>query len=394
MKPCALLAAALCAAALAAQAAPFTPRDDAQVLERVPPRGNDARARELQALRATVQREPRNAEAAAALAARWIDDALAEGDPRYVGHAQAALAPWWNEPAPPSAVRVQRAVVRQYEHRFDEALADLAAVTDDEPWQAPAWAWQAAIHMVRADYAGARKACDGLAPYASPLTAAGCSAYVDSLQGGAASASSALGAALREAGDASREERAWALTRLAEIEERRGDAAAAERAFGDALALGVADVYLLAAHADFLLDRGRAAEVLQRLADKGRADVLLLRLALAAKATNDARAAKWAGELQARFDAARARGDRTHEKEEARFVLALRGDAKRALELARSNYAVQREPSDARVLLEAALAARSPEARPAAQPVLQWLDANSIEAVALRALAERVKAMP
>jgi hypothetical protein len=394
MKPLQLLAAAIGVVALAAHAAPFTPRDDAQVLERVARRADSPRARELAALRGAVQREPRNAEAAAALAARWIDDALAEGDPRYVGYAQAALAPWWNEPAPPSAVRVQRAVVRQYEHRFDEALADLAAVTDDEPWQAPAWAWQAAIHMVRADYAGARKACEGLAPYASALAAAGCSAYVDSLTGSAGAAAASLAAALRDGIDASPEERVWALTRLAEIEERRGDAAAAERAFGDALALGVADVYLLAAHADFLLDRGRAAEVLQRLADKGRADVLLLRLALAAKATNDARAAKWADELQARFDAARARGDRTHEKEEARFLLTLRGDATRALELARSNYAVQREPSDARVLLEAALAARSPEAKPAAQPVLQWLDANSIEAVALRALAERVKAMP
>jgi tetratricopeptide (TPR) repeat protein len=376
-----------------AQAAPFTPRDDAQVLERVPLRAGTASARELKALREAVQREPRNAEAAAALAARWIDDALADGDPRFVGYAQAALAPWWSQAAPPIAVRVQRAVILQYDHRFDESLADLAAVTDAEPWQAPAWAWQAAIHMVRADYDSARRACDGLAPYTSTLSAIACTASVESLTGNAAAAASLLGDALAF-GDGSREERLWALTRLAEIEERRGEFAAAERAFREALALNLPDVYLRAAYADFLLDRGRPAEVLTLLDGQERADVLLLRLALAARAAGDARAARWIDELAARFDAARARGDRTHEKEESRFALTLRGDAKRALELARDNYALQREPSDARALLEAALAVRTPEAKAAVQSVLQWLDANRVDSAALRALAERAKALP
>jgi hypothetical protein len=96
--------------------------------------------------------------------------------------------------------------------------------------------------------------------------------------------------------------------------------------------------------------------------------------------------------LAARFDAARARGDRTHEKEESRSVLALRGDAERALKLAQANLEQQqREPADMRVLLEAALAARS---REAAAPVLQWLDANKVESVVLRTLAERARALP
>ena len=390
-----MLLLCLALAAQSARAAPFTPTDDQQVLERVPVRAGNPRARELQSLRAAVQREPRNADAAAQLARRWIEDALAEGDPRFVGYAQAALTPWWNDGAPPPAVRVQRAVVHQYEHRFAEALADLSAVTTAEPENAEAWAWQAAIHMVRADYAAARSACQALAPQTTLLTATACEAYVDSLTGAATPAASELGDALALAlagEDTSREERVWALTRLAEIEERRGQFAEAESRFREALALNVADVYLLSAHADFLLDRGRAADVLTLLKDRGRADVLLLRLALAAKAVNDPRAATWANELSARFDAARARGDRTHEKEESRFALALRGDAERALKLAQANLEQQqREPADMRVLLEAALAARS---RAAAAPALQWQDAHKVESVVLRALAERVRALP
>jgi hypothetical protein len=377
--------------AFSVQAEPFTPTDDLQVLERVSPRAGNPRARELAALRDAVQREPRDAQAVVALVRRYTADALAEGDPRWMGYAQAALAPWWGEAAPPPAVRVQRAVVLQYEHRFADALADLDAALAAMPTDGEAWSWKAAIHMVRADYANARRACDGFAPLTTALIGSACTAYVDSLTGRAAEASRVLTAALEAAPQASREERLWALTRLAEIDERRGDVAATERSYRVAVALQQPDVYLLAAYADFLLDRGRAGEVLTLLAEQGRADVLLLRLAIAARAAKDPRADAWTRELAARFDAARARGDDSHEKEESRFALTLQGDAKRALVLARANHDKQREPADARVLLEAALAARD---KAAAQPVLQWMTENKVESVALAALAERVRSLP
>jgi hypothetical protein len=387
-----LLGLVLACAVSAVSAAPFTPSDDKQVLERVPARAGNPRARELQALREASQREPRNVEAAVRLVRRYFEQAQAEGDPRPMGPAQAVLAPWWNEAAPPSAVRVQRAVLKQYDHRFAEALADLDAVVAAEPANGEAWSWKAAIHMVRAEYPAARTACEALEPLASDLVGVACIAYVDSLTGRAADAALDLeGALLLGENSAAPEQRLWALTRLAEIHERRGDLDAAEQAFREALSLKLADVYLQGAYADFLLDRGRAAEVMTLLADQGRADVLLLRLALAGKAANDARAATWRNELKARFDAARARGDSSHEKEEARFALAVLGETARALALARTNHDKQREPADARVLLEAALAARSKDA---AAPVLQWLDANRVESVVLRSLAERVKALP
>ena len=383
------VAGVLAAWALATAAAPHLPASDATVVERVPARAADPRVRDLQALRAAWRANPRDVDLAVRLARRYVEEAAAEGDPRYVGYAQAALAPWWAEPAPPVAVRVQRAVLRQYGHQFAEALTDLDAAVLAEPANAEAWAWLAAIHLVRADYAQAARGCKGLAPLTTPLLAAGCRATIDSLTGSAGPAAITLAVALKSASDAGPEERLWALTRLAEIAERRGSIAVAERAFKDALALGVADVYLQAAYADFLLDNGRVGEVLTLLKDGTRADVLLLRLALAAKAANDPRADGWRRDLAARFDAARARGDRTHEKEEARFVLELQGDAPRALTLARSNYAVQREAADARILLEAAIAARQDEA---AKPVLDWLESNRVESVVLRSLSAKLGA--
>ena len=164
-------------------------------------------------------------------------------------------------------------------------------------------------------------------------------------------------------------------------------AAAAETAYRQALALDLSDGYLLAAYADFLLDRERPAEVLKLLKGKGSSDLLLLRLAIAAHAAKAPEASAWQAELAARFEAARRRGDATHQKEEARFALALLGDVPRALTLARANWAVQREPADARVLLEAAAAAADAKA---AAPVLKWMADTGVESVVLRALAARL----
>ncbi len=379
----------LAAAAAAAQAAPYVPSSDSTVLERLPERAADPRARELRALRSRLTADPNDADAAARLARAYFDLVAAEGDPRYIGYAQAALAPWWSAADAPDAVRVARALLRQFNHEFDAATADLRAVTARTPSHGEAWAWLAAIAMVQARYDDARAACAATAAEASRLIVTACTAAADSLTGRAAPAAGALRQALRDAADASPAERLWALTRLAEIEERRGEFAAAEAAFREALALGLTDGYLQAAYADFLLDRGRAAEVLALLKEGGRADVLLLRLALAAKAAGDARAAAFADELAARFDAAQRRGDNSHRKEQSRFLLALRGDVPRALALARANWAEQREPADARILLEAAVAARDAAA---AQPVLDWMARSGIESQALRGLAARLQA--
>lgn len=366
-------------------AAPYTPRDDAQVLERLPARAADPAWREMAELRARLQRNPRDAALAVELAWRYHDRVAAEGDPRYIGYAQAALAPWWNEPAPPAPVRVVRAVLQQFNHDFDAARADLGAVVQADPADGLAWSWTAAIAMVQARYADAREACRRMAPQASALIVTACVAAADSLTGRAAAASAELRAAL--AAEVSAPERLWALTRLAEIDERRGDTAAAERSFRAAQALGIVDGYLLAAHADFLLDQGRAPEVLALLKGHERSDLLLLRLALAAQASGAPELARWQADLAARFDAARRRGDSVHEKEESRFVLALQRDPARALELARSNWAVQKEPADARVLLEAAVAAGR---RDAAQPVLAWMAEHRVESVALARLAAKL----
>ncbi len=376
----------------AARAEPYRPGSDAEVLERLPLRAADASSRERLALRQRLRSNPRDAEAAATLAQSHLDELAAEGDPRQAGYAQAALRPWWNEAAPPADLRVQRAVLRQFGHDFEPALADLRAVVADNPSHAQAWAWIAAISLVMARFDDARAACTSLKPHASALLASACDAGILSTTGQAAAAASQLKAALATpAAQVATDERLWALTRLAEALERAGQAPQAEAAFREALALPRKDQYLRAAHADFLLDQGRPAEVLKALADASASDVLLLRLALAAKAANDPSLPRWRDALAARFQAAAQRGDTTHRKEQARFMLQVLGDAAGALPLAQQNFAQQKELADARLLLEAALAARQ---RSAAEPALRWLADSRAEHPRLRALEQALKALP
>ena len=382
------VAALLLAASAGVAAAPFVPGSDQQVLETLPTRASDPRTRELSDLRRELARDPRDLDVAVKLARRYYEESAAEGDPRYIGYAQAALAPWWSQPDPPVQARVMRGILLQFGHRFDEALADLDAAVRQEPDNGEAWAWRAAISMVQANYPQARVACERVAGLASVLIGTACIANVDAATGQAAAAAGAIRSALLKDSQATPIEQLWALTRLAEIEERRGKYDLAEEAYRRALALRIDDGYLLAAYSDFLLDRGRPAEVLTLLKDKARSDLHLLRLALAAKAINAPTLAGLKGDLAARFDAARLRGDSLHQKEEARFALGLQGDAQRALGLARENYKVQREPVDARVLLEAALAARQPAA---AEPALKWMADSGIESAALKTLADKLK---
>lgn len=376
--------------AAAAQGAPYVPKDDATVLERLPVRPGDPVARELRGLRAELARDPRDLEVALRLAGRYFELAGAEGDPRYIGYAQAALKPWWELADAPTPARVMRAIVKQYSHDFSGALRDLEAATREDPKNTLAWSWRAAIHMVQADYAAARADCEALVGIETELGAVACMAYVDGTTGKAAAAHRALSAAFARDAGISSAVKVWVLTRLAEMSLRQGDARKTEEHFRAALGLDVRDQFLLAAWADFLLDQGRSAEVVGLLRDWVRSDILLLRLALAEKALGAAGAKEHIQALKARFDAAALRGDKLHLQEEARFNLQLLGQKEKALALAQENWKSQREPRDARVLLEAALAMND---RSAAKEALDWLERSGHEDPVIRQTARKLKAL-
>lgn len=381
----AALAVALALLPAAACAKPFVPPSDAVVLERLPEKGDPALA-ELKRMRAMLMTNPRDLDAAVAVARRALEAARTLGDPRYLGQAQAALAPWWTREDVPPVALLLRATLEQSQHDFTGSLVDLDRLLAANPTMSQARLTRATVLTVVGRYADARRDCAELAGKVAPIVIIGCEATPASLSGQAGPAYGALVQELLLPAAAGVRE--WALTLAAEIAARRGDAAAAERHFREALTLDSRDAYLKGAYADFLLDCDRPREVLPLLHDDTRNDTLLLRLALAEQrlAEQRERFAAHRDDLAARFEAARRRGDSLHRREEARFRLALEKDAQAALTLARDNWAVQREPADLRILIEAARAAGDADALKMAT---DWIAAHHLEDALVVAQLER-----
>jgi len=382
-----------CACALFAQcanAAPYIPAAGNDVIERVARRSDPAR-QELQRLRARLAANPNDVALATAVARNHIANGRREADPRYFGYAQAALAPWWRHAAPPLEVRLLRATLLQSAHRFSEAMRDLDAIVAADPTNAQAWLTRATLQTVRGDYDGATLSCSKLSRMTPQLVSATCIAGIGAMTGRAAASDALLDTTLRRNADADAGTLAWSLTLLAEIAERRGDAAAAEARYKRALAINPGDSYLAGAYADFLLDQNRAAQVVDLLKDRTRIDGLLLRYALALRQIpgSDNALRRADAELKARFSAAMQRGDTVHQREQARYELHLRGDSKAALALARQNWAVQKESADMRVLLEAAIKSGD---KAAAAPVLDWAAKVALEDITVQRLARQLKA--
>ena len=371
-------------------AEPFVPKDDDQVLERVGTARLDPGMRQLQELRARVRTHPLNVATAAELARRCIDRGRAEGDPRYLGRAQAALGPWWDSEQPPGELLVLRATIKQSQHDFTNALVDLDRAVRLPAVSGQAWLTRATVLTVLGRYDEARSCCLALVRRASELVAVTASASIAGLTGQAERARLALVEALVRNPSAPTAERLWTLTLLAEICERLGLRSDAELHFRAALALGERDVYLLGAFADFLLDQGRADEAIDLLKAETRVDSLLLRLALAESALDPTPAsfARHVKTLQTRFEEMRLRGDSVHQREEARFALALLNRPLEALRLAQANWSVQREPIDARILFEAARKAGQPDA---AADALHFVSVNQLEDVRLKRLIEALQ---
>jgi len=359
-----------------AAAEPFLPTDDAQVLERLPFRPGDPVMRELGTLRAQLARQPDNLPVAVALARRYIELGRVTGDPRHAGYAQAALGSWWELAQPPRDVLVLRATLRQRVHDFDAALADLALAIERNPRDAQARLTRATVLQVRGELPAARRDCEALQGLTQELVSLACAMGVDAANGRLRESYRALRLALDTHPEGTAEIRVWLLTALAEMAVRAGLTREADAHFKDALAADSGDQYLLAAYADFLLDRRRPGEAAELVRGHTRADGLLLRYALALAALGSPEAAQRVAELTARFDASRMRGDRVHLREEARFELHLRHDPSKALQLAKENWAVQKEPADARILLEAAIAAGD---RESTREVRQWLTRSRLE---------------
>jgi hypothetical protein len=131
-----------------------------------------------------------------------------------------------------------------------------------------------------------------------------------------------------------------------------------------------------------LLRNSRAAEALTLLKGQESLEPLLLRIAIAQKMLREPGSQRSSERLAAAFAAEAQRGDGVHRREEARFLLDVRGNPRAALAAALANWKVQREPDDVLVLMRAAQAAGTPHA---AEPAATFVRERGLQDVRIAA---------
>lgn len=344
-----LSAAALLLLTGPALADPYVPQDDTRVLL-VLPTAHPSPAFEGRA-------DPRRA---AEEARRFMELARSTGDPRFLGYAEGWLQYWMDAASPPGSILLLRATVRQSRHDFRGALADLERLLAYEPGHAQAWLTRATLLRVQGRFPEAAEACARLKNLASAFVHTLCVESMRGCTGQLVSSARALEALTPASQRAPSAVRAWFAAERAEQAARLGRPAQALHFYRRAVFEGLGDPPLRAELADVLLDMDRAAEVPGVLGENPASELLSLRVTIAARRMGKPRP-DLEEALADSYAAARRRGEDGHAREEARYLLDVRGDAKSALGLARMNWQQQREAADTRLLLRAARLARSQE---------------------------------
>lgn len=369
----ALLASGVAAAVT--HSVPYVPASPDVVLEQVPAM-TDPRVRNFDTVRRHLDADPHNMALAVQLADAYIDYGRSTGDARYIGRAMAVVQPWLAANPVPTPVLLVRATVLQNRHAFRESRSQLTALLGRNPRNLQAWLTLATVEMVQADYVAANESCVQVAQLGGDFMGMLCTAQLRSLTGHAQQAYALLRLIEYPGPIAPPSIKSYVEGLLADTAARLGRNAEADRHFQAALQWTPGDNFLLADYADFLLDRHEPAAAKRLLAGYEASDTSLLRIVLAECALHDVRANRDVADMQARFAAMDQRGSRLYDREHAEFVLYAQHDPARALRLAEENWTVQRSPQDMRILLEAALAANSPQE---AQPVLRTLARSHLQ---------------
>jgi tetratricopeptide (TPR) repeat protein len=351
----------------AAAAAPYTPRNDAEILAEVPAGTAHVAAPALNLTRKRL-------DVALPLAQFYITRSRATGDLRFLGYAEATLAPWLNRSPVLPSVLVLHATILQSRHSFDASLQELDRALAAQPDNPQAWLTRATILRVLGRYNEALASCTHLERSADAAVTTLCKEGLRSLTGHLESAYTTVASLPSQS--LPDEVRAWRYSELGEMAERLGRDTEAEHWFSEGLQYAGDDFYTRTAYADLLLRHGRDAETLRLLGNYRSMEPMLLRVAIAEKHTGDSHAVNTDTFLSNAFAVEERRGDAVHRREQARFLLDVEQKPAQALAAAQENWRVQREPDDVLILLRSTQAAHRPDV---ATPALEFLRREKLQ---------------
>lgn len=310
---------------------------------------------------------------------------LREGDLRWYGAARAALQPWWTARELPAEGHFMRALVRQGFHDFDGGIADLTATIALEPQRAEAWSWRFSLYLLTSRMDEARADCTAIGQRFGAVEGQACQATLQYRTGQAAAAVPVFGRLVQQPDLQGPLAQDWLRYHQGMALVAAGRPADATQVWQQHLQRHPGSHLVRLSLAETLNAQGQHAQALQTsLATVQPTDGLLVQALLAASALRDPRLADLQAQVAQRMDAQTRRNEALIERPQMMFYVRHRADLQRGLALARQSWAEQQEPTDAALLIEAALATDRPED---ARPVLAWMHRTGYTDPTLAALA-------
>ena len=348
----------------------------------------DGVSRDLKSAEQAWRRDPRNLELAARYAREAFQVGMTEGDLRWFGTAKAALLPWWNEPVLTAQGHFMRGLVKQGFHDFQGGLADINAAIALDGKRAELWSWRFAIHLLWADMTAARADCESLAQRAGADEGRACLAVLAYRTGHAPASVTELKKLVAAPDFQDGMSQDWLRFHLGEAQRTAGQYEAARSTWSEHLAKRPRTHGVRLALVELLNAQGKHAEAKRWATTQAPTDALLVQQLLASHALGDADAPRLAQQVDDRMAAQALRQDPLIERPKMVYLIQFGRDVAAGLTLAQENWAAQKEPPDALLLVQAALKLDQPKV---AAPVLEWMAQAGYTDPALSALANQLK---
>lgn len=360
------------------------------------------RQNSLRALDKAWRAQPQNLPAALAYARAVFTLGLTEGDLRWYGSAKASLTPWWTAADLPAEAYFLRGLVKQGFHDFQEGLQDINRAIALEPARAEFWSWRFALHLLLADMTAAQKDIDEIGRLFGSEEAQVYRAVLFYRTGQPLPAVALLSQAIRSVNHQDASSQDWLGFHLGEAHRVAGQPAKALAVWGQRLKASPQSHLIRLSLADLLNQQGqyRQALTIATSATGGgnvqnntasMTDALLMQAVLASRGLKDPDERRLASQLEARLQSQALRQEALIERPKLIYQIAYGRDVKAGLALSIDNWQLQKEPPDAVLFVQVALALG--QAR-AAEPVVNWADKTGYTDPQLSPLLAQLKAHP
>ncbi len=354
--------------------------------------GQQAQLRSLDQVR---RAQPQDINPALAYARAVFTLGLTEGDLRWFGSAKAALGPWWQATDLPAEGYFLRGLIQQGFHDFKAGLIDIDRAIALEPRRAEFWSWRFALHLLQADLVSARQDTEEIARLFGKEEADVYRAVLLYRTGQPVPAVQTLMRAIRSPNYQDGSSQDWLGFHLGEAHRVAGQPTQALAVWEGRLKASPRSHLLRLSLADLLNQQGQyrqAKAVAMNQSDMGSlTDALLMQALVASRGLKDADEPRLASQMDARLRAQALRQEALIERPKLIYQIAYGRDLAAGLSLSIENWQLQKEPPDAVLFAQAALALGQAQA---AAPVVEWAEKSGYTDPQLGPLLRQLRVHP